>query len=71
MNQWKGLALTMAFAGNFGLALALLWHFSNILMYGEFLIQELSPVMLWAEVGLIVGVMIGNLIVWKHLLHKR
>ncbi len=64
----RQLLLVMLLGANMGMGVALLWHFSMILLYGQFLIQELSPIMFWAEVGLIVGIMIGNLIAFWHLL---
>jgi hypothetical protein len=39
-----------------GLAIAFLWHFAMIVRYGQVLIQEPSPVVLWLEVVLLLGV---------------
>lgn len=37
-----------------GMALAFLWHFSNIWRYGSLLVQEPNRAILFAEIGLMV-----------------
>lgn len=41
-----------------GLSLALLWHFSNIWLYGQHIIQEPNKTILIAETILLLGILI-------------
>ena len=67
----KELAKVMLVGANIGMGVALLWHFSKILIYGTFVIQELSPIIFWSEVALVAGIMVGNLIAFRHLLRSN
>lgn len=68
--KWKRLPQVMLIGANVGMGVALLWHFSMMLILGEFAIQELSPIIFWSEVALVVGITIGNLIAFKMFLRR-
>jgi len=43
------------------LSVALLWHFSNIWIYGEHLIQEPNRIILIGETAFLVGILVFGL----------
>ena len=50
---------TMVHTGSIAACLGLLWHFSNIVRYGEHLIREPNTAWLYAEVAIVAGLMVA------------
>jgi len=51
-TEMMKLMKVIAYSGLAGTSLSFLWHFSNILKYGEFYICEPSSLILYSEMGL-------------------
>jgi len=54
MKLWQILIRTSTIA----CVLALLWHFSNTVRYGTYLVAEPSPLILWGEVALLAFILV-------------
>ena len=54
-----------------GMALAFLWHFSNIVRYGSYYIQESNPVILWFEIIFFIGVLLYGLYLFIEVIRRE
>ena len=54
-----------------GMALAFLWHFSNIVRYGSIYIQEPNPVILWGEIIFLIGVLLYGLYLFIEVIRRE
>jgi len=63
--------IALASASIMGMSSAFLWHFSNILRYGQHVIQEPNIVILWSEIGLLIGVFLFGVYLLSEALRSK